>query len=77
MFIFKEKHPNWETISKRFEEVYITLFSCGVLPPGMAPISTWQSVLDEAETEGRFIGVDKEAFPTDFASMTDYHDGKY
>jgi hypothetical protein len=56
-----------------FEEIRLTLFSHGVASVGLASIGQWRSVLDRATKVGSFLGVDEQAFPRDFASVTRYH----
>jgi len=50
-----------------FDEVNLTLFSHGVDSVGLVPIDRWARLLGYARKEGRFIGVDTDAFPRDFA----------
>src|SRR5215217_2425809 len=56
-----------------FEEIYLTLFSHGVDSIGLPSITQWQRILEHASRQGRFIGVDKNAFPRDFAVFVRYY----
>ncbi|WP_312241069.1 hypothetical protein [Pantoea sp.] len=62
---FLEKQP-------RFRHIDMMLFSHGTESIGLAPVERWQQLLDYASEEGAFIGVDKERFPRDFATLTEY-----
>lgn len=57
-----------------FDEIGLMLFSHGMRGAGFAPIERWRGILRRARVRGRFIGVDEERFPLDFASFKRYHD---
>lgn len=56
-----------------FEAIDLMLFSHGTESIGLAPIGRWQGLLKQATREGRFIGVDKERYPRDFATFVPFH----
>jgi hypothetical protein len=56
-----------------FDEIALTLFSHGVDSVGLPSIERWAAVLDRARHEGRFVGVDRKAFPRDFAVFLRFH----
>lgn len=55
------------------EAIDLMLFSRGTKSIGLAPIGRWQGLLKQAIREGRFIGVDKERYPRDFATFVRFH----
>lgn len=56
-----------------FNEINLALLSHGVDSVGLVPIEAWERLLRHARKEGRFIGVDAEAFPRDFAVYARYY----
>jgi hypothetical protein len=40
---------------------------------GLPSIERWSAVLDRARNAGRFVGVDRAAFPRDFAVFLRFH----
>lgn len=62
------------TGNEQYDELLIMLFSHGVESVGVAPIERWRSLFRHARRGGRFIGVDEQAFPKDFAAFVRYHD---
>jgi len=56
-----------------FDEIALTLFSHGVDSVGLPSIERWSAVLDRAQSVGRFVGVDRAAFPRDFAVFLRFH----
>jgi hypothetical protein len=60
--------------SRRFEEIYLTLFSHGVDSIRLPPIDAWRELIGQASVRHAFIGVDPASFPRDFAVYARYHD---
>jgi hypothetical protein len=56
-----------------FDEIALTLFSHGVDSVGLPSIERWAAVLGRARETGRFAGVDRAAFPRDFAVFLRFH----
>jgi hypothetical protein len=56
-----------------YDEINLMLFSHGVESVGLVPIERWRSILQRARQRGRFIGVDEQAFPRDFATFVRYY----
>lgn len=56
-----------------FDEIYLMLFSNGIEGIGMAAIDRWRQILNQAQSTARFIGVDEQEFPRDYASFIRYH----
>jgi len=59
--------------SRPFDEIALTLFSHGVDSVGLPPIERWAMALHRARRDGRFVGVDRAAFPRDFAVFLRFH----
>ncbi|HET6521304.1 MAG TPA: hypothetical protein VFG47_16015, partial [Geminicoccaceae bacterium] len=57
-----------------FDEIHLMLFAHGVESLGLPPIERWRALLGRARREGRFAGVDEDAYPADFAVYARYHD---
>lgn len=55
-----------------YDYIDMMLFSHGVDSVGLAPIERWRSILRRARKQGRFLGVDEQAFPRDFAAFERY-----
>lgn len=55
-----------------FDDIFITLFPNGVEAVGKATMADWQSVLDRARNRGDLLGVDRDRFPADLATMVRY-----
>jgi hypothetical protein len=58
---------------RKFEEIYLMLFSHGVNSIGLVPIERWRKALASAEHHGSFVGVDPEAYPRDFGVFVRYN----
>lgn len=56
-----------------YDEIHLMLFAHGVDSIGLAPIERWRGLLARARDRGRFVGVDEEAYPADFATFVRYH----
>jgi hypothetical protein len=56
-----------------FDEIALTLFSHGVDSVGLPSIDRWAAVLGRARRHGRLVGVDRRAFPRDFAVFLRFH----
>jgi hypothetical protein len=60
--------------SEPFDDIRLMLFSHGVQCVGLPPIERWESLLRRhARVSHGLVGVDREEFPRDFASMIRYH----
>jgi hypothetical protein len=59
---------------RAFDEIYMMLFSHGVESIGLAAISQWRRVMQQATQHGAFVGVDPAAFPRDFAVFVRYYE---
>jgi hypothetical protein len=57
-----------------FDEINLMLFAHGTEGVGLPDMQRWRGLLDRARQRGRFIGVDEEAHPQDFASFARYHE---
>jgi len=55
-----------------YDEIHLMLFAPGVDSIGLAPIGRWRGLLARARAHGRFVGVDEEAYPADFATFARY-----
>lgn len=58
---------------RRFDEIYLMLFSNGIEAAGQAPVDRWRELLGRARTRGDFVGVDTDAYPLDFGTYVRYH----
>lgn len=56
-----------------YDEIRLMLFSHGVDSIGCVPIACWKKLLAHARKQGTFMGVDEQAYPRDFATLTRYH----
>ena len=56
-----------------YDEIHLMLFAHGVDSIGLTPIGRWRRLLNRARTQGRFVGVDEDAYPADFATFARYH----
>lgn len=69
--------------TKPYDEIYINLFSNGIEALGHAPIEQWRSILNRANHQGQFVGVNENTYPGDLASFTRHYleikqlDGQY
>lgn len=52
-----------------FDQIDMMLFSHGTHSIGLAPIERWRALLDRATSAGRFVGVDAQRYPLDFATF--------
>lgn len=59
--------------SEPYDEIYVTLFNHGVDSAGLAPADRWAALMDRATDRGRFLGVNPDEFPRDFASYAGYN----
>lgn len=56
-----------------YDEIRLTLFSHGVESVGLPTISAWEAAAGRGRKVGRLLGVDRAAFPRDFASLARFH----
>lgn len=56
-----------------FDHVHLMLFAHGVNSVGLPPIEAWRALLDRAQEDGSFLGVDPDAYPSHFATFARYH----
>jgi hypothetical protein len=56
-----------------YDEIRLLLFSHGVDSIGLAPIDAWERLLTQARKIGVLTGVDRDAYPRDFASIARAH----
>ena len=56
-----------------FDEIFIMLFPHGVQSVGLASPSDWEILGRSLRATSRFIGVDRKAYPQDFAAFLRYH----
>ena len=56
-----------------YDEILMMLFAHGAESVGLAPIERWRSLLARARRHGRFLGVDDDDYPGDFATFARYH----
>ena len=56
-----------------YDEILMMLFAQGAESIGLAPIERWRSLLARARRQGRFLGVDEDDYPADFATFARYH----
>jgi len=56
-----------------FNEIFMMLFSHGVESIGLTPIDRWRRILEHAQKQGTFVGVNENAYPRDFAVFVRYH----
>jgi hypothetical protein len=57
-----------------FDDIGLMLFQHGVEAPGLVPAEQWQRLLDRARRESRWLGVDPDEIPKDFAQYARYDD---
>ncbi len=55
-----------------FDEIAMMLFSHGVRSIGLAAIEDWDQCLAKARKQGYYVGVDRRAYPQDFATFVNY-----
>ncbi len=60
--------------TRRYQEVHIGLFAHGTRSIGIADLGDWERALGRAGAAGTFCGVDRAAYPQDFASNGRFHD---
>jgi hypothetical protein len=58
---------------RSFQEIYLMLFSHGVDSIGLVSIERWRRVLQSAQQQGCFVGVDPKAYPRDFGVFVHYN----
>lgn len=58
--------------TERYPELAVMLFSHGTRSDGIAGVDEWRALFRLAGS-GRFLGVDEERFPQDFAALAGYH----
>jgi hypothetical protein len=60
-----------------YDDIHLMLFAHGVhhgvRSIGLTPIERWRDLLARARQRGRFVGVDEDAYPADFAVFARYH----
>jgi hypothetical protein len=56
-----------------YDEIDLMLFAHGVRSLGLASIERWRTILARARQQGRFVGVDEQAYPADFAVFARYN----
>jgi hypothetical protein len=56
-----------------YDEIRLLLFSHGVDSVGLATIDNWERLLAKARKIGVLTGVDRDAYPRDFASLARAH----
>lgn len=56
-----------------YADIRLMLFSHGVESVGLVPIERWRKVLDRAQRQSGFVGVDERKYPKDFATFVHYH----
>ncbi|MFP4472533.1 MAG: hypothetical protein ACLFPX_01510 [Candidatus Omnitrophota bacterium] len=63
---------------EKFVNIYLMLMSNGMAEGiGLTPIEEWHKILDQAERDGQFIGVNEREYPLDFGTFIKYnHDLK-
>lgn len=59
--------------SEPYEEIYLSLFSHGVDSVGLTSIDRWRTILSRARNQGSFLGVDPDAYPTDYGTYVRYN----
>ncbi len=55
-----------------YDDIDVLLFSHGVQSRGLADAQTWERLARRARRHGRLLGVDRAAFPADFAVFARY-----
>ena len=58
--------------SRRFEDIFLTLFAHGVDSVGLPPISRWRAILRRAQRRGAFLGVNAGTYPAHFSAFARY-----
>jgi hypothetical protein len=56
-----------------FDEIDLMLFSHGTEGVGLAQAEDWRRLLARARRRGRFLGVDEQRYPRDFATFIRFH----
>ncbi|MGG6265544.1 hypothetical protein ACQ4M3_06010 [Leptolyngbya sp. AN03gr2] len=64
---------NYLDSTQPYDEIYLTLFSNAMQSLGIASIEEWRGILDRARTQGQFLGVNEETYPSDMASFVRHH----
>jgi hypothetical protein len=70
--------PSARTLSRfldqepQFDEIDLMLFSHGTEGIGVASIDQWRELISRGQT-GRFLGVDEDLYPRDFATLIRFH----
>lgn len=59
--------------TRPYAEIRLTLFSHGVDSVGLPPVSAWEAAARRGRKVGTLLGVDRAAFPRDFASLARFH----
>ncbi len=60
--------------NESFRQIYLMLFSNGINSIGLATLERWKSILSRATQGGRFIGMNENKYPSDFAVYMRYND---
>jgi len=63
----------FSTVTSAPPVIYLMLLSNGVNAIGLVSIERWRELLRRARNTGRFLGVDEQEFPRDFASFVRYY----
>ncbi|TMG86574.1 MAG: hypothetical protein E6H74_02950 [Betaproteobacteria bacterium] len=76
-WMFFNMEPSLKSLRKYLEEhdfddIGLMLFSHGVRSIGLAAIEDWDACLARARKRGFYIGVDRRAYPQDFATFVNY-----
>ncbi|NDJ19929.1 hypothetical protein [Myxacorys almedinensis] len=64
---------NYLDSTKRYDEIYLTLFSNGMRSLGIASIEAWRTILTRAQKQGQFLGVNEQTYPNDMASFVRHY----
>ena len=56
-----------------FDDIRAVVFSHGIESPGLAPMSSWLSLLGRARFDSGLLGVDPQQYPKDFQVFLRYH----
>jgi hypothetical protein len=56
-----------------YNDIRLMLFAHGTDSVGIASIARWRQLLERARRQGRFVGVDEDKYPRDFATFARYH----
>ncbi len=76
-WMFFNMEPSLKSLRKYleghdFDDIGLMLFSHGVRSIGLAAIEDWDACLARARKRGFYVGVDRRAYPQDFATFVNY-----